>query len=448
MPDPEIKIKITREGIGQTTDDLGKVEKAAEKTDGRIRQVADGFKKAAREMPLLASGLDLIRNRYTALSAVVILFVTKFREYTAELNEMVSVVGRAQAPVDKTGDAFKTAAEGVKMMAEAMKDLKSYTDSVVAGLGNQIEAIEEQFAATEKLLAAQAELEKAKVDASEQDPVAKAKAKAAIDLNLEQTRLGLSGKKNQQAEIVGQQIERERQLQIEAGENVPREADVTAAVKTFEGDQQKYNAAFSANREAFGKAELLRRFKRDRMSPNFFKIFAPAEVRELQSMGLISGINEIGNTGAFRGQLKTNGDLADQMLPAAEAAQASARDSLARARTSLGASRAVLPPGVSKLADVEPYIDAANAAAAAVQNESYQRQESLMQKRGSLQRGAAVEIEIQRMRTFQTEISGQKDVRDAERTAEKIGDKFEAFMRVFGQRMDRVESAIKIQSQQ
>lgn len=201
-----------------------------------------------------------------------------------------------------SAESYSDAAVAVAAMATAMKELRGFTKNVTDNLDINITKLDEQFAATEKLIEAEAELAKAKLDRDEPDPVKRAKAKAAIDDTLAGTKLGLAGKKGQQAALVEKQRLQERQLQIDAVAEVPTRENLVACVSAFETDRANLEEAKNANRQSFGKAELLRRFVRDGNSPDFFKTFDPSDIEALQDMGVVSGLSGSLKDGVLGGE--------------------------------------------------------------------------------------------------------------------------------------------------
>lgn len=75
MADPEIKIKMTREGVDQAANDLKKVEKASadlekgtEKLTRGKNRLVDAFKKLKQEVPLAGAAIDTFKNPIAAVT--------------------------------------------------------------------------------------------------------------------------------------------------------------------------------------------------------------------------------------------------------------------------------------------------------------------------------------------------------------------------------------------
>ena len=458
----EYKIKVVTEGAKQAADDLGKIPEALKKTDeaarktgeqttkldGVIKRAAQGFNKLGNESQLLGGFIDALKNPFSAVAAVVIFGITKFREYTEALKEIVSNTDHAAKRIKVSAESYSDAAVAVGAMTAAMKDLRDFTKNVTDNLDKNIEKLEEQFAATERLLDAEAELAKVKLDRDEADPVKRAKAKAAIDDTLAGTKLGLAGKKGQQASLVEKQRLQERQLQIDAVAGVPSRESLVANVSAFESDRANLEEAENARRQAFGKAELISRFVREHNSPDFFKLFGPSDIKTLEGMGLISGLSGSLKEGVLGGAMKPNLELANQMLPGAEADLAASRERKARAQSAFNYSRGSLPAGIAQLSDIDPFLNNAETQAAGVANEAYQREEGLARRRDSLLRGQQGDVAAGRFNTQITAVKGQIGVEQAVREA--LAEQAKAFadaLRQNAREMQNTNRAIAIQSQ-
>ncbi len=422
MPKYEIKIVTTADTqpLEKTAKELEKLGAAGEKTgektsklDSAIKRAAQGFNKLGNEIPIVGYALNALKNPFSALAAVVVFGIAKFQEYSKALGEMVSNTDHAAERVKISAESYSDAAKAVAAMAAAMKDLRDFTKNVTDNIGVNIGKLDEQFAATEKLIEAEAGLAKAKLDRDEPDPVKRARGKAAIDDKLAETKLGLAGKKGQQAELVEKQRLQERQLQIDAVAEVPSRDSLVASVTGFESSRVELEQAQGANRQAFGKAELLRRFVREGNSPDFFKTFAPSDIQTLQDMGLVSGLSGSLKDGLLGGELKTNDALGARLLPGAEAEQTASRERLARARASFNASRGSLPAGIAQFSDIDPFLNKAETEAAGVANEAYQREEGLALRRDSLLRGQQNDVAVGRLQTQTTRVQGETAVTEA-----------------------------------
>ena len=449
------KIKVVTEGTSQAASDLSKLgdssNQAGEKLgklDTVIKRAAQGLNKLGNEIPIVGYALNALKNPFTIVATVVIFGIAKFREYSEALKEIVSNTDHASRRIKVSAESYSNAADAVTSMATAMKELRGFTKNVTDNLDANIAKLDEQFAATEKLIDAEAELAKVKLDRDEPDPVKRAKAKAAIDDTLAGTKLGLAGKKGQQAALVEKQRLKERQLQVDAVEAVPSRESLVASVSAFETDRSNLEEAKNSNRQAFGKAELIRRFVRDGNSPDFYKIFAPSDIKTLEDMGLVSGASGSLQSVGIGGEMKRNDALANEMLPGAEADLAGARDRKARAQSAFNYSRGALHKGISQLSDIDPFLDKAEPLAAGEANDAYRREESLTLRRDSLLRGQQNEISIGRINTQQTSVKGQLSVREAEAAADKAAETFERLAERLDKRMSAIERRGASQSQQ
>lgn len=394
------KIGDATQQTGKKIEDLGRT---TEKTSAIKGKFLDGVKKARIEIPLLGTVVDAVKNPFNLLGVAIALVATKAIEAWNAVKPLVSSLDHAKAPVTNAGEAFKTTAEGVAALAAAMKDLHSFTDSVVTGMQRQIEKLDEQFAATEKLLGAEAELAKLKIDRDERDPVKAAAAKAAIDENLALQKLGLSGKKGQQAAIIDQQIARERDLQVEAGAAVPRREDLVASVTAYQEAKQQETLALKTNRSVFAQAEILRRAAEE--NPDWSQ-FSEADLGFLKQVGITSPNHDTGG-------LRFDRERATGLLAAQTPIVQLSRERLASARANLNLTRGRLPAGVSSFSDIDPFIDSANAEAAAVQNQSYGREGQLTLRRNSLLEGQQQDINLGRIAFQAASVKGDTAVQRA-----------------------------------
>ncbi len=180
MPKYEIKIVTTADTqpLEKTAKELEKLGAAGEKTgektsklDSAIKRAAQGFNKLGNEIPIVGYALNALKNPFSALAAVVVFGIAKFQEYSKALGEMVSNTDHAAERVKISAESYSDAAKAVAAMAAAMKDLRDFTKNVTDNIGVNIGKLDEQFAATEKLIEAEAGLAKAKLDRDEPDPV-------------------------------------------------------------------------------------------------------------------------------------------------------------------------------------------------------------------------------------------------------------------------------------
>ena len=460
----EIKITTPAEtsGLQKADDGIKNLGETAKKTGGEtgqldsvIKRAAVGLNKLGNEIPVVGYALNALKNPFTIVAAAAVIGIAKFKEYSDELKQMVSNTDHAARQIKISATSYSDAAIAVAAMAAAMKDLRDATKNVTDNIDINIGRLDEQFAATERLIEAEAELEKAKLDRDEVDPVKRARGKEAIDNRLAETKLGLAGKKGQQADLVDKQRLKERQFQADVVAKVPSRESLVANVSAFETDRVALEEAKNANRQSFGKAELLRRFVRDGNEPGWHKEFAPSDVRELKKLGLAPGLSEVGDSGVFfdggiqePATLQAANASGREHLAGAERERAGTRDRLARAQSSFNYSRGSLLKGVAQLSDIDPFLNKAETEAAGFANESYQREESLMLRRDLLLRGQQNDIAVGSLQAQTTGAKGQLSVREAEAAADKAAETFGRLAARLGQRLEAIERHQGIQSQQ
>lgn len=151
MPDPDIKIKVTREGVEQAANDLKKLERASKDTGDQVEKLTtkkskfiDAVKKGTREVPVLGTVISALGNPFTVLAGIVALASNVISEFGEEVNRLQSIIGGGSLPdqLQKLGQIIGESKDSTKRHAEAMAELANEVETVekmVARLNRQLE---------------------------------------------------------------------------------------------------------------------------------------------------------------------------------------------------------------------------------------------------------------------------------------------------------------------
>lgn len=458
----DLKIGIKVDGGDQAANDLKKVADSTQKITEPTKQASDAvdklsqnknklaesLKRAAQGFPILGNAIDAIRNPFMLLTVAIgglIALKDKLRERLAELPSLFGNAGRAATAQSGNLSDYATA---IKKIADGMDDLKKATEGMTSSLQRDIERGGENKKAIIAMAEAQAELDKLNLDRDEADPVRRAAGKAKIDKHLAEVKLGLAGTAGQKADLIDEQIQREKSLQADLQGEIPSAEIVGAAVADFQSAQASLQSATTANRQRFARREALNMALREKGTYDF----SPEDYSYLREIGVIEDGGRI------------NKERAAQFLPAEEAGLKLSRDRLSTAQGAFNSARRSLPPGVATEADIEPYVTGAQAAAAKLQNESYSREQDLVLQRQRLMRDQTLEIGLSKVNVQKVETQGQIAVQAAseraaaqmqrgeainlgERAGNITADVLEGFTRSFESRISNLERQSRMNSQ-
>lgn len=130
--DPEIKIKMTREGVDQAANDLKKVEKASadtakamEKNTEKVFKTSEAFKKLGREIPLVGSALDALKNPFTTVGILGAMAVRTINDYISAIDKMAESAMQAEGFANKIATAFDLVAKQKQEAAAFAEKIKA-----------------------------------------------------------------------------------------------------------------------------------------------------------------------------------------------------------------------------------------------------------------------------------------------------------------------------------
>ena len=426
MADFEIQIKT--EGASDSAREFDKVAKATDKVKEATKahgaevegltikkgKLLGGLKAIGHQIPILGALLHALKNPFTLLGIAGVAAITAIKKSMDEAAESNRLWKESSEKLSTSLTAYTDLKKAIDLVKGAQDSLAKATGSANEVLQGQIDLLHESIEAQIGMLEAEKERQAALIERDEKDPVNKARRLAENDTvfgsRISAMRGSLPG---QEAQLVEKQIEREKQLQRDAGAEVPNEAGLRGQITQIEEDRREQQEARRENRKKFQRAELLRKVVRG------------------DDVDFTSGQREALRQEGVWFQDPTSGEVtidkarAAGLLPGVEAESNTTKDRLAHANSRLRAGIGALPPGAVKAGlldggSVSDFMATAEAESAGTQNSSYARQQSLQAQRDKLLRQQQGIVGIDRITRQTTAIKGDTAIADAvDQAAEK-----------------------------
>jgi len=415
----DFEIIVSTKGVERATSDLKQVSKSiddnvksTERLTGEQSRLLRGLNALGREFPLLGAAINAAKNPFTLIAVAGVAAFTAIKAAVAEARREIETWFGLSGRVKVSLDGFADAAESARQLAAALKDIATNSNAATKGLEDQIELLSEQVEAQIKVLEAQKQIEAARIEASTDDPIERARLLKNNDLKFGARVIGLrKSTSTQQAALIEQQITEEKRLQLDAQESVPTVGGLKQHLQGIQADKAALEEARRDNVKKGQRAELLRLVSELGPEENIFTALNSGQLAQLREDGIHFGVDP-----KEQPQLIAR---AKELLPGAVALNRLSRDRVAKLQTSLNAGIGALPVGAARSGllsgeiTVEDFVGQAETGASKLMTESAGRVSGLQSRRGRLLRQQSTEEELGKLGLKESELRGDISIRRA-----------------------------------
>lgn len=453
------EIKVVTSGAKQAADEFEKLGNKSEQTKkkledtgksvdqltGKQRKMVDGLKALGQELPIIGTLINTVKNPFILLGTIGVTAFVAISKAVDEARGSIERYNSYAGNVKVSLSAYQDVTAAIKQLTEAQKALADQAESTNTFLQGQVDLLAENANQGIRVLEAEKELAAARIEKEVADPVERARKLKENDLKFGMSILGVRGSlPGQQAELIKQQIAAEKQLQVDAGNEVPNEQGLRSAVRGVQADRSALESARVDNRRKSQRAALFERVAGLSPEESIWTALDSGQLAQLQQEVDFSSISK---PSQFV-------DRAKELLPGAQAQSTIARERVSRLSSSLRAGIGALPAGAVRFGILEDegripdFINQAEGEAAGTQNASYRRETTMAAKVNQLNRQQAGEVAVSKIGVQTVGIRGDIAIEQAVRQA--LAEQAKAFaeaLRENAREIQHAKRAIQTQSQ-